>query len=643
MREDEDLVRGDEPASDGRGETPVPDFIEAVSLASAEVDALAAIEAARDEADAELAELRAYALELEKRYAAGVGSPSWRALEPVRAASRLVRRRSPPPQVELRLSSGGWIARGVAEAQKAEVARYAHHVWGGLSGPAGRELARIAGDTEYSEDSRAEAIQKLATWQAFDADYPAALATLQGLETFREGLRDSATRRMKEGYILLARGDAAGARRAFGRILGRWPRRRADPDAALALTNCGGDAARLRGINRVMARAGLAPLLLRDATAPLGLDNIRARAPRATPPDSGRVSVVVPAYNAALTIEAALRSLMEQSFRDLEIIVVDDASTDGTVAVVEALAQEDARILLLRQERNAGAYPARNRGLEIATGAFITTHDTDDWSHPQKIERQVAALTEKPELAAVCCNWVRVTPELGMTSNWRVGRRIIFFSHSSLMFRRDLLEPLGGWDPVRIGADTDLFRRIRALRGEKSIATILPEAPLAFARDDGASLTRTKATHVRTVHFGLRQIYHAVSRTIPAGDAGPLDFAARHAALPPEMFGRTGGPAEVDFLLMGDCADPSVIAAMRAEALGLAGRTVGVFHWPNLDAAPADLHSSYAALLALDGVRAILPGAEVRLGAPYPTFFGWNHRDVDQPPEIVGRPDQGSR
>ncbi len=635
MREDDAMIEdqtGPLDPTDG----PAPGSPEADAAPPDEVDALAAIEAARDEAGGELAEIQRYALDLERRYAAAIGSPSWRLLEPVRSASRLVRRRSPPRRVELRLSSGTWRARSLAEAQKAEVARLAHHLWGGLSGPAGRALARIAGDAAYGDDTRAEAIQKLATWQAFDADFAAALATLRGLDALPEGLRGSATRRMKEGYILLAQGDKAGARRAFERILGRWPRRGTDPDAALALTNClGGDAARLRGINGVLTRAGLAPLRLRRADRPLGLDNIRAVAPRAELAGMGRVSIVMPAHNAAGTIEAALRSLMEQSFRDLEIIVVDDASSDGTVAAVEALAREDARILLLRQERNAGAYPARNRGLEAATGAFVTTHDADDWSHPQKIERQLAALAAAPDLAAVCCNWVRVSPDLGMTSNWRVGRRIIFFSHSSLLFRREMLELLGGWDPVRIGADTDVFRRIRALRGEKSIRTILSAAPLAFARDDTTSLTRTRATHVRTVHFGLRQIYHAVSRAIPAGDGGPMDFRARHAALPPEMFGRTEGPAEVDFLLMGDCTRRSVIAAMRDEALGHAGRSVGVFHWPDLDAAPADLHPDYAALLGIAGVRAILPGAQLRLAARYPTFFGWDHQEVDQPPEIV--------
>ena len=147
---------------------------------------------------------------------------------------------------------------------------------------------------------------------------------------------------MKQGYILLALGDPAGARRAFRRVLGAWPRRRHDPDAMLAITNClAGDAARLQGVNAVLTRAGLSPVTLRRPDQPLGLDNIRSDAPPARPAAPGRVSVIMPAYNAAATIEAALRSLMEQSVRDLEIVVVDDASTDATAAAVEALARED--------------------------------------------------------------------------------------------------------------------------------------------------------------------------------------------------------------------------------------------------------------------------------------------------------------
>jgi tetratricopeptide (TPR) repeat protein len=144
----------------------------------------------------------------------------------------------------------------------------------------------------------------------------------------------------------------------------------------------------LRFLNAVFALHDLAPLALRDPAGELTIANIHT--PSATPcaECALKVSVLMPAYNAEDTIAHSLRSLLEQTWTNLEILVVDDASSDATVTLVEALARKDARIRLIRREKNGGAYAARNTALALTTGDLITVQDSDDWSHAQKIALQ---------------------------------------------------------------------------------------------------------------------------------------------------------------------------------------------------------------------------------------------------------------
>ena len=590
---------------------------------------LAALEEAAREAEADLADLRVHGTTVEATHGRALESLGWRISEPVRGLARRLRRRKSVAKFAPVIAAGRLSTEEAA--RRAETLRAIHHLWGGLSSVAAPALEQIAADPARAWGDRYDALTKLSAWYAFAGDYQKALAACRATEALpRE--RDKADRLMREGFILGAMGDASGARAAFASLAARG-----DADAVLALANYeADDTDRLDAVNGVFTRAGLAPLRRLDPARPLGFDNLASEAPEPVV-SSGRVSVIMPCFNAEATIEIALRSLMAQSYADLEILVVDDCSTDGTAARVEALAAEDPRIRLIRQRVNAGAYAARNRGVAVASGAFVTTHDADDWSHPQKIERQVATLAKQPKLAGVCCYWVRARPDLRVTANWRVGRRILFFSHSSFLFRRALADELGPWDPVRVGADTDLIARVRMAKGEKSVTTIEPNAPLAFALDDEGSLTRTKITHARSVHFGLRQIYHTVARADRQRPGGPAlrDWSWRHAALPPEALLRVEGPVELDFLLIGDCTDPAILARMRAEIADRPGAEIGIFHWPSFSAPPRDLPNAYAMLIAGAGIRAVLPGASVRLASRFGIFLGHDHAPVDGPFELV--------
>jgi len=116
-------------------------------------------------------------------------------------------------------------------------------------------------------------------------------------------------------------------------------------------------------------------------------------------PSVPRVTVFIPAYNRQDYIGLAIDSILEQDFTDLEVLVVDDGSTDQTPELVESY--DDARVRLERSPENAGIPAARNRGLACARGEYIALLDSDDFSYPERLSRQVAFLDANSSIAQV--------------------------------------------------------------------------------------------------------------------------------------------------------------------------------------------------------------------------------------------------
>ena len=152
-----------------------------------------------------------------------------------------------------------------------------------------------------------------------------------------------------------------------------------DPDLLLRLSATeSDDDDRLARINQVYQLSGFAPLAKIEPTQPLTIDNLTTvtGSRRAGGP---LVSVIMTAYSSAHMIATALRSLQRQTWTNLQVIVVDDASPDGTSEVARWFADTDARFGVVRLTSNVGAYLARNVGLALAEGDLVTTHDADDW------------------------------------------------------------------------------------------------------------------------------------------------------------------------------------------------------------------------------------------------------------------------
>ncbi|WP_240513280.1 glycosyltransferase family 2 protein [Halomonas campaniensis] len=372
----------------------------------------------------------------------------------------------------------------------------------------------------------------LGRWYAWQGEWQRCAEVLSGRHQLQDVKPATAAPWLLEVEALVNDGQLVGAWKRIKQLMAAFPDY---PDTSLALANLlavqaaalAGESTtppsssqaqalteqfRLRHINALFNRTNHYPLALKDANQPLTLDNLTfestAEARSSTRENGELVSVIMPLFNAEAHLVTALRSLAEQSYANIEVIVVDDASTDDSLAVAQAFSQQDSRFRVLTQPTNQGAYAARNRGLAAAKGAFITVHDSDDWSHPQKLEVQVGGLESKPEWKACFSDWVRCSTEMLFT-RWRVEAMDgwIYRNTSSFMFRREVFETLGFWDVVRVDADTEYFQRFTTVFGAKSFGGVKRGVPLAFGRSLPSSLSQAGPTHLVTQFNGVRSDY----------------------------------------------------------------------------------------------------------------------------------------
>jgi GT2 family glycosyltransferase len=191
-----------------------------------------------------------------------------------------------------------------------------------------------------------------------------------------------------------------------------------------------------------------------------------------------QVSVLMPCFNAALSVEESLDSLARQSLVDFEAILVDDGSKDGTLDVLKRWAARDDRFRVLRQSHQ-GIIAALNTGLAACRAPLVARMDADDRSHPRRLERQLDYLRSNPEIAVAGCLVTGFPPEnvregFQVYLNWLNSlvddvniRREIFIesplAHPSVMVRREWYEAAGGYQDHGWPEDYDLWLRLYLL------------------------------------------------------------------------------------------------------------------------------------------------------------------------------------
>lgn len=240
-----------------------------------------------------------------------------------------------------------------------------------------------------------------------------------------------------------------------------------------------------------------------------------------------RVSLILSVYNNQRWVESAARSVLAQTFRDLELICVDDGSTDGSPAILKRLARDDDRVRIITQP-NGGVARAGNAGLFAARGDLIARLDSDDLALPDRIARQVAFMDAHPRVALLGTDYALIDdgnrfltihhqPQDDATlQDWLLSG-LIPIAHTSCMFRREAAIAVGGYDgDFESAEDLDLYLRL----GEAGEIACLPEV-LTHYRQHANSISETRQD------LQMRMIREACERAWKRRGLSGIEFKAR--------------------------------------------------------------------------------------------------------------------
>jgi glycosyltransferase involved in cell wall biosynthesis len=212
---------------------------------------------------------------------------------------------------------------------------------------------------------------------------------------------------------------------------------------------------------------------------------------------SPRVSVILPVYNAGRYVRAAVQSILDQTFRDFELLAIDDGSTDDSLDILQEMAKEDAR-LLVHAAPHRGLVAALNRGLELARGTYIARMDADDIALPERFERQVAYLDRNSGCVVLGTGTQRIDAE-GRPLRCTIRPvkpfdplafppRLPQVPHPSVMMRAEAVRRIGGYrDALAWAQDRDLWARLATLGRIET----LPNVGLQY-RVHPSSVTRSR-------------------------------------------------------------------------------------------------------------------------------------------------------
>ncbi|SFP44956.1 Predicted xylanase/chitin deacetylase [Mesorhizobium sp. NFR06] len=340
------------------------------------------------------------------------------------------------------------------------------------------------------------------------------------------------------------------------------------------------------------------------------------------------VSIVVPAHNAEVTLARALDCLLDQEIADWEAIIVDDASTDGTPAIIAGYVQRDARFRTLRSCAYSLA-GARNSGISTARGHWLMFLDADDWVDASFLAKMLAALKTAPDAVAAYCGSRRVMPDGELTPSSiqtevaiqpfeTFARQCAIRTHALLVDRETIVE-LGGFDvSLRTCEDWDLWQRLARL-GKN---WVMVDEPLAFYRANPNARSRNSTQMLLDAEIVIARGF--------SRDPRVKHPAAAHANGASEANGRTAREALAWFALWNAASD-----------CGRGSRSIDGLSLRALP--PARKWAREIAKVALDGVMVGSQSAPAQLAARWDRFGGSLTELITDLGEVWNNPVAGRR
>ncbi len=253
-----------------------------------------------------------------------------------------------------------------------------------------------------------------------------------------------------------------------------------------------------------------------------------------------KISVILSVYNSEKYLAEAIDSILNQTFSDFELILIDDCSTDGSGKLMEAYREADPRVVLLKNPENIGLTRSLNRGLDIAKGEYIARMDADDISLPERFAKQAAFLDAHPDYSFVSCigryidengNYqeLRLFPETNREI-YAMMPKVDAVMHPGVMFRKDDIRKIGNYsEEFRVVQDYDLW--FKGMAAGYQFYNL--QEPLVLYRRNATYLKR-KSRAYRMVDFAVRKKGYRMNR-IPLYQWVYLAIPLTLACMPPEL------------------------------------------------------------------------------------------------------------
>jgi glycosyltransferase involved in cell wall biosynthesis len=354
--------------------------------------------------------------------------------------------------------------------------------------------------------------------------------------------------------------------------------------------------------SRIFTEFGFEPVALAPARAAAALpfDRLLAERPLyslAGPQDDlPLISVIMAAFNPGPELLASVRSVINQSWSNWELLLVDDCSGPEYRSMFEQCRALDPRIRLLVNEQNIGTYRTRNDTLDLANGEFVTIQDADDWMHPRRLELQARHLLENPTEIANVSYSLRVSDHLLFAQDRGYD---VMLCEPAILFRRvKALATVGYFDGVRAGADTEYRSRLGVAQGHP-VVTLSMLPPLTLQRFSVGSLSGSDISPgwlhpARVAYRSAWAQWHASTMSDGQVPFLPKAQDERRFPAPARLSGvRLPAPQKYDLLFaldfVGRADSRNELASVRAEleAFVSAGKRMAVLHLWAFGAAPA--------------------------------------------------------